>query len=155
MPRAPKTTDQLDPQRIVPADSVFTREYSAGDVSIRLAYPTFMGSDRGKKAAHLEVIDEASGQLIVDMELNPDQLMDLMSGSSTHVSGATLSSKPERLGRRAQTTSTNVFGFDPEVADRAQTVKAEYLAAGWEVVDVRQTNFGRRVAARRWLPAGE
>jgi hypothetical protein len=122
-----------------------TSDAQPGDIMILLTYPR--SSSEGKRA-RLEITDEMSRETLLSVELAPEQLMDMMSSTGVRVSGAQLPHSVERIGKRSQTTST-VIGRRDELSP--EQVRDAYLAAGWETVDIRKTNYGHHVVARRWV----
>lgn len=130
-------------------EQITTNNDAPGDVSVQLSYPH---SNIDGRYAQLTVIDRVSGVQIVRATLGPDELMQFMAHSSVHLSGAVLPQRPELIGRRQQITGTNL-GRDSVVTP--DEVRDEYLAAGWESVQIQRTNFGHRVVARRWITDGE
>lgn len=132
-----------------PDEKFYTSDGKAGDVQISLTYPS---SNRDGKRASLEITERISGETIAAIELNAEQLMDLMSSTSLSVSDARLPLHPHRLGKVAQNTSTRIergSSLDPE------KVRDDYLSNGWETAEVRKTNYGHNVMARRWIAAEE
>jgi hypothetical protein len=151
MARAKKATVPAAPE-------IRTSGGKPGDVEVRLSFPTVIGvvgADR-HPTARLVVTDEASRMTIVEVEIPAAELMQMIAGGGARVSGAYVTSHGARLGKSQQNTSTDLiteYGVDVDAAAAEQ--EASYLAAGWEVVRIDRTNFGRRVVAYRWVDAGE
>lgn len=118
-----------------------------GDVLITLTYPHGGGDTR----AALRVEDSMSGEMLVEIDLNPEQFLRVMASGATRVHGAQLPRHPERIGSRMQNTSTNIGHSVDDKDAEAERVRAQYLAEGWERVRIDRTNFGRRVVAYRWI----
>lgn len=127
------------PEQIVMSDD------APGDVSVQLSYPT---SNTDGRRAQLTVIDRMSGVRIVEVTFSPEQLMELMAHTAVVVSGAVLPKRPELIGRRQQITGTTLAR---DSVATPEEVRDEYLAAGWESVQIHRTNRGARVTARRWV----
>ena len=90
-----------------------------------------------------------SGTVLIQVDLNPAQYMRILASGVVPVSGARLPARAELIGRRMETTTTNI----PHARDAAdaERVRDKYLADGWEQVSIDRTNFGRRVRAYRWV----
>lgn len=135
-----------------------TSDGKRGDVSVRLGFPT---GTAGKRRATLEVTCRASNTTILEVDLSPEALMELMGGGDPVLSGARLPVHPERIGRRSQNTSTDIthaaLSNDRAVRsgnqfdELAKARATQYLAEGWEEVRIDRTNYGRRVVAYRWI----
>lgn len=137
----------------------YTEEREPGDVAVRLSFPirTGMGADK-RPFANLRITDEVSGQVIVEVELNAEEFTGMVGGVAAHVSGAYITTHPERIGKRSQNHSTDlcyadVTGGDDAVDAEALAVRTRYLTDGWQSVRVDRTNYGRRVVAYRWIDA--
>lgn len=128
------------------AEHIHTSDAEPGDVLISLTHPR----GDGVSQVRLSISDQRSGQTLIEVDLTAEEFASIMSSTGTRVSGARLPRHPERLGRRAENTMTTVPNGD-DVDGRAEKVKADYLAAGWESVRIDRTNFGRRVVAYRWI----
>ncbi|MFY1686541.1 hypothetical protein [Plantactinospora sp. WMMB782] len=115
-----------------------------GDVLLQLSYPQSSDGQR----ARLTITDQMSDVVLASVNLTAEQLMSFMSTTATRVGGAHLPRRPELIGRRQETTKTNV---DRNSDRTAEQVRDEYIAAGWESVQIQSTNFGCRVVARRWV----
>jgi len=83
----------------------YTNPSQRGDVSVRIGYPTGSG---GKQHAVLTVVDEPSRQTLVEVELTPEMLIEVMGNGTAHATGAVLPVRPDRIGMRAQNTSITV-----------------------------------------------
>jgi len=128
------------------------RESKPGEVSIRLGYPT--NNTRENRYASLEVTDEASGMMILEVDLEADQLLALMSGSTAYVTATILVPKPERVGKLLEVTSTmirNGTGSTHDQEAAAEATAAGYRDQGWEDVSSRRVRDGINVTARRWV----
>ncbi|MEU3452232.1 hypothetical protein ABZ671_01115 [Micromonospora sp. NPDC006766] len=123
----------------------FDREPVPGDVSVQLSYP--YNSHTGRRG-HLTVTDRMSGLTLVEVDLTAGQVMDLMAHTSVRVSGATLPARPDLIGKRMETDSTTVGHNDERDPEQ---VRVGYLVAGWDTAQVRRTNSGHQVTARRWV----
>lgn len=126
-------------------EQIVSPDDAPGDVSIQLSYPT---SNIDGRYAQLTVIDRVSGVQIVQVTFRPEELVEFMAHTSVKVSGAVLPKRPELIGRRQQITGTSLRR-DSVVTP--EEVRDEYLAAGWESVQIQRTNSGHRVVARRWV----
>lgn len=127
------------------------RQRKPGEVSLRLGYPT--NNTREGRYASLEVTDEASGMVILEVDLEPDQLLALMSGSTAYSVASILVPKPERVGKVLEVASAMVrngdyYGQEQEVA--AQDLVKTYQDQGWEDVTSRRVRDGISITARRW-----
>lgn len=128
--------------------SIYTGHGRRGDVQISLTYPKGGGGTR----ATLRVEDVPSGETLVDVDLDPEQYINIMSSGVTIVTGAHVTTRPERIGRRMQNTSAEVrLGTGVDLDAEAERKRATFLAEGWEAVRIDKTNFGRRVVAYRWI----
>lgn len=135
---------------------MYTSEYRAGDVSVRLSYP--LSNQPGERHANLVIIDRPSGMTVIDVRISADQLLNLFSGSLAELTGAAFTKYPERIGKKALVTSKalrghNVNGID--IDEEAQEWKDQFLADGWEAVRIDRTNYGRNVVAHRWVVENE
>lgn len=136
------------------------REPVPGDISVNLTFPSFFGGsiaererDSNERAVHIEISDGPSRGRIVDFYLSAAQFTDLMRGGNVRVQGAWLPTgeAAARLGRTQRTATTELHSAAVDnLDDAARRVTVDYLAAGWETVDARKTNYGRLVVARRW-----
>lgn len=120
-------------------------------VSVRLGFPTNQnGSDR---RAFLEITDETSSLLMLELEISAEQLMALLGGSTAYVT-AGITSRLDRLGKQMQHGSTTWDDGhetkEPEAQARAEAWAAEN---GWESVSVRQAHGTWRAIGRRWAAA--
>lgn len=125
-----------------------------GDVSVQLGFPTSHGTNGDEpQRAHLELTDRPSNTVVADLYLTAEQFMGLMSGSTAHATGAFVVRKPGRIGFRAENASVQVpYGAERNGEARAMEIAAEFMATGWETTEVRRTNSGHLVVARRWVP---
>lgn len=123
----------------------YDREPVPGDVLVQLSFPY---SNIDGRYVSLAITDRTSGLPLVEVPMTAEQFMDVMSHTATRVSGATLPARPERIGKRMVVDTTSL-GRSPERTP--EQVRDAYLADGWDVADVRRTNFGHQVVARRWI----
>jgi hypothetical protein len=131
------------------SEKIYTTAHQRGYVSVSLSYPT--GGARGRVAT-LRVTDSPSGQTLVEVDLSADDLMELMSNGVPNLTGARTPAYPERIGKRSQSTHTEIRGGSADVLDKvAEAQRLAYLADGWEAVQINRTNFGRLVVAHRWI----
>lgn len=131
-------------------DNINTSDAQRGDILIQMSFPTQSGPNIG----HLNITDRTSGQTLVDVNLSAAEFLSMMSGTGTRVSGARLPARPDRIGMRAQNTSTSIpltYGADKiERAAQITAVVAQYESEGW-IATSRRTNSGDVVVARRWI----
>lgn len=130
-----------------PKSHIYTSDAERGEVLITLTHPRGGGDRR----VTLRVEDSMSGQMLVEVDLTPDQFADIISASATRVTGATLTAHPHRIGRRSQNTSTDIRHYGDALDAEAKRISNAYLADGWEATRIDRTNFGRRVVAYRWI----
>jgi hypothetical protein len=139
---------------------IHTAEGEYGDVQVRLSFPTRMGVGADKRPfVSLEITDGPSRMLLFQVDIPAEDFTGMLGGSTAHLSGATLPKHPERIGRRSQTTATEIRRADlPEGSwtedafdTAAEQVRQQYLTDGWEAVSVHRNNFGRTVVATRWI----
>jgi hypothetical protein len=128
-------------------NEINTSDAQHGDVLVTITYPQGGGSAR----ATLRVEDQMSGETLVQVDMTPDQFMRAVASGTVPVSGARFPARPERVGRRMQSTSTNINSHAESAHAEAERVRDAYLADGWEEVSIDRTNFGRRVRAYRWI----
>lgn len=128
------------------AETINTSGAQPGDVLIALTFPQGGGGRR----ASLTIKEQISGETLIDIDLSPDEFLSFMSNCGTYVNGARITRNPQRLGKRQQYVHTDIR-FN--VTAHPEQVRAEYLADGWEVVYIDNTNFGHRVRAYRWVDA--
>ncbi|TDC26877.1 hypothetical protein E1211_29720 [Micromonospora sp. 15K316] len=127
------------------SEQITTTDAAPGDVSVQFSFPV---SNTEGRYAQLAVTDRMSGVQIVRVNLSPEELVEFLAHTSVRLSGAVLPKRPELIGRRQQTTGTSLrHGAD----HTPEQVRDEYLAAGWESVQIQTTNYGHRVVARRWV----
>jgi hypothetical protein len=130
-------------------------EFTPGDMSARISFPRTMGTgpNSGKVHATLEVTDEVSGGTI-RLDLTPEQLTDMLSGSAAEVSASKVSGYAgvRNWGRYQKVTSrvVSVERDDHKAAEAASLphvakVIAELEADGFKVDPVRRNNAGQYV----------
>ena len=124
------------------------RQPQPGDVDVRISFPT--RSAHTDKAVTIEITDGPSRSRIIEIDLTAEQYVALMSGSTAHATGAWLPSDKgwSRIGKRMETASAT-FGYGKEAEANAQA--DDYRADGWEAAEVRRSNSGFTVVARRWV----
>lgn len=127
--------------------NTYTGRGKRGDVQISLTFP------KGGTRATLRVEDVPSGETLVEVDLDPEQFISIMSNTVTTVTGGFVTSHPERIGQRRQNTSAEVrtVGRSADLDAEANRQRDEFLAEGWESVRIDKTNYGRRVVAYRWI----
>lgn len=121
-----------------------------GDVEIIISHGT--SNQPPYRQVHLEITERISGQRLIDVALTSEQFGILL-GSSTVYASADLPPHPERIGKRMEVDTQEVAHAigDEEGVTQAETITQTYLDGGWDTAQVRRTNRGMRVTARRWV----
>lgn len=127
-------------------------------VDISLTHPSSNMDDR--KVATLRVVDRVSGMLLVQVDLTPDEFMDLHRSATVWASNsAEVSDYLDRVGKRMvvetlkwQRGEFTVVGYDykavpPEIQESIDF----HVTSLWDTADARQTNFGWQVVFRKWI----
>lgn len=119
-------------------------------VSVRLGFP--INNMQEQRVARLEIHDETAGVLLLEVELDPAQLMAILGSSAAHVT-AWMPKTLDHIGKRLETGSTTVgrkYEMTEEAADAAATAWA--AENNWQSVYVSANNTGHWVASgRRWV----
>lgn len=116
-----------------------------------------LGGGRRSKTARLTISDEASGVLLADIELLPEQVVDIL-GCTYTVVPATVASQ-EELGRVGKTYThedvpypKDIIGYGRKPNEQmnafAAAVKDEH---GFHVVSWTSTNSGWKLTGARWV----
>jgi hypothetical protein len=119
-------------------------------VSVRLGFP--INNQQEQRVARLEIHDETAGVLLLEVELDPAQLMAILGNSAAHVT-AWMPKSLNHIGKRMEHEST-VIGTKYEMTEEAAQAAATAWAAqnDWHTVSVSATNVGTWVAVgRRWV----
>lgn len=122
---------------------VHTNQSEPGELEIVFARTTHGG---GGYTMHLQVLESSSRTTLVDVQLNAEQYMQLMSASHITVQGTPIQC-PEHIGKVMQNAA---ISFKEEKKARRSGIKA--LASGrWEDAEVRRQNFGWTLYLTRWV----
>jgi hypothetical protein len=119
-------------------------------VSVRLAFPINMDS-RAPRHAYIEVTDQTSRMVLLEIPLNAEQMMALL-GASTVETTAGITRRLDRVGKAmehgARSWPDGYAVKEPEARERAEAWRAEN---GWDVVELSQSHGVWRAIGRRWV----
>lgn len=154
-------TENSKPTKYVPGervDGVYTREGEPGTIDVSLTFPTRLGVGADKTPfVSLSFSDQVSGVLIAELEISGADFTGLLSGSHVVVKADHMTRHPERIGKRAQNTSTKIPDASVpkgvKIEDMAHAVEQTYLRDGWDEAYTQKHNDGVAVIARRWVDA--
>lgn len=119
------------------------------NVSVRLGYP--INNMASQRIAHLEIRDQDASIVVIELELDPEQLMALMANTTAYAEAWTPQDL-SRLGKRMENGSTVIGGYEL-TSEQAWALAKEWAAThGWEQVDMSKNNVGKWIAhGRRWV----
>lgn len=118
-------------------------------------------SNRGDDTMHVRIEDEVSGMQLAEFQLTAEQFLKLVGGSVvSHIPGER-TPFVDRLGKRMEHASVNVpvevtQGFYKQDECRAlveEWANARPDLSDWDSLELRSTNQGWKVIARRWVEA--
>jgi hypothetical protein len=119
-------------------------------VDARLVFGSGSDDNGPYRYAELQIDDRASSLRILEMRLNPDQLMAFL-GSSTARGEADWTQHPERVGRKMEHGSISIpqTATEEQIAARIESFRH---TEGWETIERRKDNKQMWViVGRRWV----
>lgn len=124
---------------------VRTNQSRPGELEIVFARTTH---GNGNYTMHLLVTEQSSRTTLVDVELNAEQYMQLMSASHITMQGSPVR-HPQHIGKVMQHAA---ISFEHNQEKKARKVGIRALASGkWEDAEVRRQNTGWTLFLRRWV----
>lgn len=111
-----------------------------------LTHPTSNRDHIDGRRSMLRITEEVSGQVVLELEMNANDLQDLLSNRETRPVARRIGPHPERWGHEMLLTSATY-----REEHQAREARDLLERNGWQVDEIRRNNTGRHVVTgRRW-----